>query len=299
MNKLVLEYKIKVEDVDKKFVQILKNKLNLSTRLLIKLKNKTAIIFKEKALYVNNVITKEDVDYIVYVNLYEVDLEEKEKIDEILENVIDDKIDILYEDIGYICVNKKSNVAIHPCSNHRNNTMLERVQKYMYSKGYKNKIHVVNRLDRETSGVCIFAKHAYYQEIANITDKRYIAVVDGILKKNGVIEKNIARKEGSIMERCIDPNGEYAKTEYKVLEKNIEKNYTIVDVKLYTGRTHQIRVHFQSIGHSLLGDGLYNLKEDYNKYINRVALHSRKIVFNGIDVNANLPEDMKKLMKEG
>lgn len=299
MNKQIIEYIIEKEDVDKKFLQILKNKLNLSARLLIKLKKERAIIFKSKPLYVNEIITKEDINFKIIVELFKVDLEEKEKIEEILLNVKEDNINILYEDIGYICVNKESNVAIHPCCNHRNNTMLERVQKYMYSKGYKNKIHVVNRLDRETSGVCIFAKHAYYQEIADIKDKRYIAIVDGIIDKDGVIEKNIARKEGSIMERCIDPSGEYAKTEYKVIEKNIEKNYTVVDIKLYTGRTHQIRVHFQSIGHSLLGDGLYNLKEDYNKYINRVALHSRKVIFNGIDVDAGLPKDMKKLMKEG
>lgn len=294
-----LEYEIKKEDVDKKFVQILKNKLKISTRLLIKLKKERAIIFKDKPLYVNNLILEEDINNKIYVKLDKVDLEEKSKIDEILLNVKEEKIDILYEDIGYICVNKESNVAIHPCSNHRNNTVLERVQKYMYGKGYKNKIHVVNRLDRETSGVCIFAKHAYYQEIADITDKRYIAVVDGILNKEGIIEKNIARKEGSIMERCIDPNGEYAKTIYNVLDKNLDKNYTVVDIKLYTGRTHQIRVHFQSIGHSLLGDGLYNQSKEYNKYINRVALHSRKIVFNGIQVNAKLPEDMQKLVKEG
>ena len=297
MNKL--EYIVEKEDAGNSFLKILKTKLKISSRLLTKLKKEKAIIFEDSPLFVNNIVLEEDVGKKVLVNLFKVDLEEESKIKDILLNVEDTKIDILLEDDAYICVNKKAGVAIHPCANHRNNTMLELVQKYMYSKGYKNKIHAVNRLDRETSGVCIFAKHAYYQENINITDKRYIAVVDGIIDSGFVIEKNIARKEGSIMERCIDANGEYAKTLFTVLSRNYEKNYTVVDIKLYTGRTHQIRVHFKSIGHSLLGDGLYNESKDYKKYIDRVALHSRSVTFNGIKVDASLPEDINNLMKEG
>lgn len=303
MNNLVLEYIITKEDVGKKFINILKNKMYISQRLLIKLKNERAIYFLNAPLFVNMEVKKEDIDKKIFVNLDKVDVEEKEKIDEILNNIEDREIDILYEDLGYICVNKPSNVAIHPCSNHRYNTMLEYVQKYMYSKGYKNKIHPVNRLDRETSGVCIFAKHAYFQENCEIWDKRYIAIVDGNVNEKGIIEKNIAREEGSIMLRCISEDGEYAKTEYHKLGYNEFKNYSVVDIKLYTGRTHQIRVHFKSIGHSLLGDGLYNLDINRYKYINRVALHSKGVKFRhkylnkNIEIEANCPEDIERLIK--
>lgn len=201
-------------------------------------------------------------------------------------------------------------MPVHPSCIHQGNTLLELASKYMYQKGFKGKLHIINRLDRETSGVVILAKHAYIQEcisrqmIDNITDKKYIAVVSGIVKKNqDIIEKNISRKEGSIIERCVSENGEYAKTEYKVLDRNIDKNYSVLELKLYTGRTHQIRVHMQYINHSILGDGLYNLNENRNIYIDRVALHAKSMEFihpitkKSIIVEAKIPEDISKLIK--
>ncbi len=303
MNDLKLEYLIEEKDVDKKFVQILKNKLYISSRLLIKLKKEKAITFLNKPLYVNEVVKKDDVGKKVIVNLFKVDLEEESRIEEIIKNTENKKVDILYEDMGYICVNKPYDVAIHPCANHRNNTMLELVQKYVYEKGFKNKIHPVNRLDRETSGVCIFAKHAYFQESVEIYEKRYVAIVKGNIDENGVIEKNIAREENSIMLRCINEDGEYAKTEYKKIKYNKNKDYSVVDIRLHTGRTHQIRVHFKSIGHSLLGDGLYNEDNKKYEYIKRVALHSRIVKFKtkylnkNIEVVAEFPEDIKRLVE--
>lgn len=141
--------------------------------------------------------------------------------------------------------------------------------------------------------------------------KKYIAVVYGIIcDKEGVIEKRIKRKDGSIILREVtdDVDADYAKTGYKVLKYNKEKNYTIVEVTLYTGRTHQIRVHFASIGHPLLGDELYAKESKVNiqniyEHIDRQALHAYEIEFKSlknhmINIKADLPEDIKVLTKQ-
>ena len=302
-----LIYKVKEEE---KVVDIIKKKLNISSRLLIKLKAEKAITFNNELIYVNEKVSKG----ILKISLDKTDLEEEEKIKEYLNLDIDiSKIDIILEDEYFICVNKPTNMPVHPSCLHQGNTLLELVSKYMYSKGFKGKLHIINRLDRETSGVVILAKHAYIQECIsrqmadNITDKRYIAVVDGIVEKDtDVIEKNIARKETSIIERCVkeDGTGEYAKTEYTVLKRNKEKNYSVLDVKIFTGRTHQIRVHMKSIGHSILGDGLYNEDKDCKKYIDRVALHARSlsivhpVLKTRINIEAKIAEDIKRLKED-
>jgi len=173
----------------------------------------------------------------------------------------------------------------------------------------------VNRLDKDTTGIVIIAKHKYVQEYLSkqmqngILNKKYIAVVYGkVENKEGVIEKRIRRKSGSIILREVtqDENSDYAKTGYKVLKYNEEKNYTVIEVILYTGRTHQIRVHFASMGHPILGDALYanefniNIDKIY-KYIDRQALHANEIRFidlknNALVITAKLPKDIEKLI---
>ena len=136
----------------------------------------------------------------------------------------------------------------------------------------------------------------------NMFSKEYLAICEGTFKeKEGLINAPIARKENSIIERCIDPNGDIAITSYKVLdEKSIDSNtYSIVKCKLKTGRTHQIRVHMMYINHPLLGDTLYG---NSSELINRQALHSYKTsfihpIFNiPVTYIAPLPEDIKKLI---
>ena len=108
-------------------------------------------------------------------------------------------------------------------------------------------------------------------------EKKYIAIVNGNLEKNeGSIFAPIARKAESIIERCVNENGETAITHYKVLSSNKEKNFDVIECSLETGRTHQIRVHFAYIGHPLLGDTLYGMPSNL---INRQALHSYYISF--------------------
>ena len=211
-----------------------------------------------------------------------------------------------------LIINKPANMPTHPSSDNYENTLSNIVAAYLKKQGIYN-IHIVTRLDKNTTGICIFAKNEYIQELfvrlknkINIK-KEYIAVVSGIVKDNsGIIEKNIKRMENTIILRQTtnDNTGDYAKTEYEVLSRNETKNYTVLKLILHTGRTHQIRVHMIDIGHILLGDTLY--AEYYNipnidNLIQRQALHAYKVSFTHpitnkfIQVTAQIPDDMKKL----
>lgn len=118
--------------------------------------------------------------------------------------------------------------------------------------------------------------------------------------RSGIIDAPIARKDNSIIERCVSPNGQAARTHYKVLKKF--DGYSLVECDLETGRTHQIRVHMAYVGHPLLGDSLYNVHNDACLLISRQALHSYKMEFVHpvtqvkISLEAEIPEDMKKLI---
>lgn len=127
--------------------------------------------------------------------------------------------------------------------------------------------------------------------------KEYVAILEGVLDKNkGTIDAPIARKDGSIIERCIDKNGAKAVTHYEVLDT--KDNLSLVKFVLETGRTHQIRVHSKYIGHQILGDTLYGNKTNL---ISRQALHSHKTSFihpitkKQVDLISPLPKDMSKI----
>lgn len=209
-------------------------------------------------------------------------------------------LDIVYEDDWLLIVNKPSGIAIHPSILHFNNSLSNGIRAYFDKIGLKKKIRPVNRLDKDTSGLVIFAKCEYIQECLSlqmqegILKKEYLCLVSGTInQKSGTINLPIARKEGSIMERCIDEKGKQAITHYKVIKEF--KNYSLVECRLETGRTHQIRLHMASIGHPLLGDTLYGTN---SSLISRQALHSYKIKFihpitkKEIELIAKLPQDI-------
>jgi len=195
-------------------------------------------------------------------------------------------------------------MAIHPSCLHYNNSLSNAVKFYFDSIGLKVKIRPVNRLDKDTSGLVVFAKNQYIQEclvkqmIDNTFKKTYLAILTGKLEKNnGTINAPIARKNNSIIERCIDNNGDISITDYKVLKTF--KNYTLTQFKLKTGRTHQIRVHSKFIGHPILGDSLYGSS---SPLISRQALHAYKIEFvhplkhNKVVYNSKIPKDIETLI---
>lgn len=310
-----LEYVVNESDDNITLKNILKKRLYISNTLLIKLKRSQSIYVNENIKHVNEIVHKNDIITVDLDNMNKTLIDEnisfKDKF-----KLWNQKINILYEDNFLLIVDKNAGIPIHPCASEYNHTLANAVMNYLIvedkEKYINENIHIITRLDKNTSGICVFAKNAYIQELFTTKkkyinfQKEYIAIVNEIVSEDhGIIEKNIARKANTIILRQVNENGDYAKTEYFVISRNYEKNYTILKVKIYTGRTHQIRVHMASIGHVLLGDDLY--ANDYNiqnitELISRQALHCHKIEFNHpitdkkIIIESNLPDDMKKLM---
>ena len=312
-----LRYVISENDSNKTLKEVLKKKLYISNILLNKLKYTNSIFVNGNLEFVNYkvnindeiIVDFEHMNYVIYNDKENVYYVENKYLDRYKKYDFD--IDILYEDDYLLIINKKAGMAIHPsCANYEK-TLSNAVATYLESKKIYS-VHIVTRLDKNTSGICIFAKNEYIQELfirkkdRIKLKKEYIAIVNGIVNdKHGVIEKPISRKNDSIILREVNKDGEYAKTEYFLYKNNYSKNYSVLNVILHTGRTHQIRVHMASIGHVLLGDTLYAEEfelKDINRLIERQALHSYKISFyhpisnKYISLTCNAPDDMKNLM---
>lgn len=268
--------------------------LSLEFKISTRLKNK---LIKKNMLFLNNTTCDTRAPVKVGDKLI-IDFNYEEDNSNIVPNGMD--LDIIYEDDWLLIVNKPSGIAIHPSILHFNNSLSNGIRFYFDKIGLKKKIRPVNRLDKDTSGLVIFAKCEYIQECLSlqmqegILKKEYLCLVSGTInQKSGTINLPIARKEGSIMERCIDEKGKQAITHYKVIKEF--KNYSLVECRLETGRTHQIRLHMASIGHPLLGDTLYGTS---SSLISRQALHSYKIKFihpitkKEIELIAKLPQDI-------
>ncbi|MGT2960252.1 RluA family pseudouridine synthase [Streptococcus caballi] len=192
-------------------------------------------------------------------------------------------LNIVYEDDHFLIINKPHGYASIPSILH-SNTMANFVKHYYVEQDYPNKqVHIVTRLDKDTSGLMLFAKHGYAharldkQLQQKTIQKRYYALVSGKdkLPDEGEIIAPIARPNDSIITRCVHPSGKYAHTSYKVVARYGDVN--LIDIQLHTGRTHQIRVHFSHIGFPLLGDDLYGGRMDCG--IQRQALHCHSIRF--------------------
>lgn len=263
-----------VDIKNKTIKQILKENIKISDKLLSYLKKHQLITYNNNKILDINQLTK--IGDIISIDL---------GFEEISDNIVPTKmnLNILYEDENILIVNKPSGIPIHPSIEHYTDSLSNGIKYYFTSIGLKKKIRPVIRLDKNTSGITIFAKNQYIQEclIQQMQTKKfkktYLAIVEGHLEKlEGIINAPIIRKENSIIERCVDINGDTAITNYEVLKYNTEKDYSVLKCVLETGRTHQIRVHLSYIGHPLLGDTLYG---NESKLISRQALHSYKINF--------------------
>lgn len=307
-----IQYIAQKRDEGLRLKDVLKKRIYISTELLKKLKYSNSILVNNENKFVNYIVKENDAITVDLENFIASKSTSKFEDKFVLK---DEPLDILFEDEYLLIVNKPANMPTHPSSDNYENTLSNIVASYLKKQGIYN-IHAVTRLDKNTTGICIFAKNEYIQELfVRIKNKislkkEYIAIVDGLVEKDhDIIQKNIARMENTIILRqTVDEDkGDFAKTEYNVLERNIENNYTVLNVILHTGRTHQIRVHMIDIGHILLGDTLY--AEHYNiknidKLIKRQALHAYKVSFNHpitnefIQICAPIPQDMKLLMKK-
>lgn len=263
-----------VKENNKTIKQILKENLFISDKLLSFLKKNSLILCNNQKVINLNFLSNPN-------DIIKVDLNFEEDNSNIVPTKMN--LNIIYEDDALLILNKPAGVPVHPSMLHYTNSLSNGVKYYFDTLGLKKKLRPVNRLDRNTSGIVIFAKNQYIQEclIHQMQTKEfkkvYLAVIEGHLDKlKGTIDAPIARKENSIIERCVNANGEKAITHYKVLKQNFKKNYDFIECILDTGRTHQIRVHFSYIGHPLIGDTLYG---NDSKYISRQALHAYKIEF--------------------
>lgn len=211
-------------------------------------------------------------------------------------------LDIVYEDDAVIVLNKSPQMATLPSRHHPTGTVANGLLYYYNQKGITSTIHVVTRLDRQTSGLLLIAKDRYSHSILSTSQKegkvsrKYTALVEGNVRPaEGTINAPIDRAEDSIIKRTVKESGKQAITHFKVLQQL--KGYTLVEAELETGRTHQIRVHFSHIGHPLAGDDLYGAK---SSGFSRHALHCMELGFihpltkEEIVIRKQLPTDMKQ-----
>lgn len=212
-------------------------------------------------------------------------------------------LDIVYEDEDILVLNKPSDTPIHPSLHNYGNTLANGVADYFEKQGISYVFRCMNRLDRDTTGLTILAKHMLSASILSrdIVNRQvhrtYLAIVDGILTGSGTIDAPIGREDGSLITRCIDyEHGERAVTHYQSLASR--NGLTLVSLQLETGRTHQIRVHMKHLGYPLIGDYLYH--PDTTR-IKRQALHSCRLEFihpitkKAMELTAPLPCDMERL----
>ncbi len=214
-------------------------------------------------------------------------------------------IDTVYEDEHFLVVNKPDNMLVHPLKHEQENTLANAVLHHYFQIGMEAVFRPITRLDRNTSGLVIVAKHAHagfrlaHQLSTGELQREYLAVVhEHVAREQGVIDLPIARCRDSRIKHMVAPDGKQALTTYQV-ERYLAKG-TLLRILPTTGRTHQIRVHMSHIGHPLVGDTLYGGRKEG---ISRQALHCCRVRLTHpinneqLVVETPLPEDMQRLIK--
>ncbi len=226
------------------------------------------------------------------------------------------RLQLLYEDEAVLVVNKPAGISVHPSGRQtfEADTLANRLVYYLREKGEDGIIRIVGRLDRDTSGVVLAAKNRtaaarlMRQREQGILRKTYLALTDGIPEPEAAYICKALKSDPEDKTRMLicgseDTNAKYAKTFYETVNKWKIQNTALVRLQLETGRTHQIRVHMQSIGCPLLGDPLYGRKEGKDR-IGRTALHAAVLnfcqPFTGVplSVEAELPKDIVRFMDD-
>lgn len=215
----------------------------------------------------------------------------------------DGELRILYEDEDVLAVDKPAGVVVHPSPGHYGDSLSNTAVRYFREKSLSVKIRSVGRLDKDTSGIVLFAKNQVAaarlseQKISGACEKEYLALASGIPKpRTGTVCTHLMKDPESRMKMKVTDQGLPAVTHYEVIQ--VFETYSLLRVLIETGRAHQIRVHMASIGHPLLGDLLYG----NDRCMERTALHAASCRFlqpftgEEICLLADLPEDMKKMI---
>lgn len=281
-NKLTFEVPPECDNM--KAQNFLRQKCNLSSRIITRLKReKDGILMEGKNL--------RTVDFVKSGKIIEINMPaEKSAIIPVCGD-----IKVVFEDSNLIIADKPPSMPVHPVKQHQSDTLANLISYYSLQKGESYVFRAINRLDKDTSGLVIIAKDRFTaNSIKNKINKVYYAICHGRLDGEDTINKSIGMQDGSIMVRQIKHDGLPSVTHYKSIFSSDE--FSFVKLWLETGRTHQIRCHLSSIGHPLLGDDLYGGRLDK---LSRQALHCGEIEFvhpvNGkkINIKADLPSDMK------
>lgn len=275
---IVKENEILIEFLKKMFSNLSKNSVK-------------SLLHNEKVFVNGNMTTK----YNYELNIGDV-VEIREKVAK--------NIDIIYEDKDIIVINKPSGLLTVATEKEKNKTAYHLVMEYLKKKNKNNRIFIIHRLDKDTSGIIMFAKnerakHLYQDNWNDIVKKRcYYAVIDGKMEnKEGTI-KSYLKENGNMVYYVKDRSGKLAITEYKVLKER--ENISLLDINLKTGRKNQIRVHMKENKTPILGDLKYGEK---SKLINRLALHAYKLeLINPVTkklltFEINMPNEFKMLFK--
>lgn len=275
---IVKENEILIEFLKKMFSNLSKNSVK-------------SLLHNEKVFVNGNMTTK----YNYELNIGDV-VEIREKVAK--------NIDIIYEDKDIIVINKPSGLLTVATEKEKNKTAYHLVMEYLKKKNKNNRIFIIHRLDKDTSGIIMFAKnerakHLYQDNWNDIVKKRcYYAVIDGKMEnKEGTI-KSYLKENGNMVYSVKDRSGKLAITEYKVLKER--KNISLLDINLKTGRKNQIRVHMKENKTPILGDLKYGEK---SKLINRLALHAYKLELVNpvtkklLTFEINIPNEFKMLFK--
>jgi len=303
MNKEYREIEYTVTEADGRLTagEIMRERLKLSSREVSRCK-----LFEDGVMCKGNpirVISELEPGEVLTVRLYE-DIENGSLI-----IPSDEPIDIVYEDEDLILLNKKGDMVVHPSYAHYKDSLSNALAGYYKKTGQEHVMRVIGRLDRETSGLIIFAKNRHSASILSRKSERmsrrkeYLALCSGIFEtKEGTVDAPIERIPGQRMIREVRDDGKRAITHYKV-EKEF-RDFSLVRLRLDTGRTHQIRVHMSYLGHPLLGDNLYGKDIQDNKGLTRAALHACHLEFEQpitgekLSFEAKIPEDMKKAIEK-
>jgi 23S rRNA pseudouridine1911/1915/1917 synthase len=285
-----LTYKIKKPEAIKNFL----HECNVPSKLIRDFKGKQLIMVNNEFKTYNDTVKKGDTLKVTIPD---------EEIDQTIahENI---PLDIVYEDEYLMIINKPYDMAVMVTKSHESGTLSNALCYYFDQKNIQSKIHLVNRLDKDTCGLLVVAKNRFIKFLLSDNlkakiDREYYAIVDGILPtKSGTIDLPIGKPDESSMIRAVMENGDEAITEYKVIKDFIR--FSLLKVVLETGRTHQIRVHMSHFNFPIVGDPLYNPKYKPGE---KMLLCSYKVSFKhpitGLPINfeLDLPENFKKFMK--
>lgn len=289
MREVILKFTVPAQYDNTQAKWFLRNYCNISVRLITALKLVPLGISRNgELLRVIDTVFEND---IIQIKLPE-DNNEIEPVDI--------PLDICYEDDHIMVLNKPPYMPVHPTHGHIDDTLANGVAFYLNNKNESFSFRAINRIDRDTTGLVLVAKHSYAaSNLVKNVQKKYVAVCEGEILNSGTVDAKISLLPGHTIQRTAGtPDGVTAITHYNpILIKN---GHTLVEFNLETGRTHQIRVHMSHISHPLAGDDMYGGSLEY---IKRQALHCKTITFlhpvthKEITVTTDLPEDMQNIIR--